>query len=138
MERGAFSQSVKKLLRPRFRAGFQGLCRGGRLCPPGRKQRFFVKKYGAYVCTARFGVGADAYIGPADCTVFTIIFGKFVTSQRADVGIGPYRVLCEVSVIHRAEQIPAPTKQSYIDHDRTFLTRCEKRSVRLHGAFSVL
>ena len=25
--------------------------------------------------------------------VFTEIFGKFVTSQRADVGIGPYRAL---------------------------------------------
>ena len=35
-------------------------------------------------------VGADAHFGPADCTVFTGIFGKFVTAQRADVGIGPY------------------------------------------------
>ncbi len=34
-------------------------------------------------------VGADAHIGPAECTVFTEIFGEFVTSQRADVGIGP-------------------------------------------------
>ena len=25
--------------------------------------------------------------------VFTEIFGKFATSQRADVGIGPYRAL---------------------------------------------
>ena len=31
------------------------------------------------------------HIGPADYTVFTEIFGEFVTSQRADVGIGPYR-----------------------------------------------
>ena len=36
-------------------------CRGGRLCPP------------------------------AECTGFTEIYGKFATSQRADVGIGPYR-----------------------------------------------
>ena len=36
------------------------LCRGGRLCPP------------------------------AECSDFTIIFGEFVNSQRADVGIGPY------------------------------------------------
>ncbi len=35
-------------------------------------------------------VGVDAHIDPAECTVFTKIFGKFVTSQRADVGIGPY------------------------------------------------
>ncbi len=27
--------------------------------------------------------------------VFTEIFGKFVTSQRADVGIGPYRALAD-------------------------------------------
>ena len=32
------------------------------------------------------------HIGPADYTVFTGIFGEFVTSQWADVGIGPYRV----------------------------------------------
>ena len=31
------------------------------------------------------------HIGPADYTVFTEIFGEFVTSQRADVGIGPYK-----------------------------------------------
>ena len=36
-------------------------CRGGRLCPP------------------------------AEYVDFTEIFGEFVTSQRADVGIGPYR-----------------------------------------------
>ena len=36
-------------------------CRGGRLCPP------------------------------AECTGFTEICGKVTTSQRADVGIGPYR-----------------------------------------------
>ena len=38
-------------------------------------------------------VGADAHIGPAECTFFTEICGEFATSQRADVGIGPYRVL---------------------------------------------
>ena len=35
-------------------------------------------------------VGADAYIGPAEQTVYTEICGEFVTSRRADVGIGPY------------------------------------------------
>ena len=43
---------------------YKNLCdpgRGGRLCPP------------------------------ADRNVFMKIFGKFVTSQRADVGIGPYK-----------------------------------------------
>ena len=36
-------------------------------------------------------VGADAHIGPAEQTVFTEIFGKFVTSLRVDVGIDPYK-----------------------------------------------
>ncbi len=55
-------------------------CRGGRLCPP------------------------------AEYTVFTEFFGEFVTSQRADVGIGPYRVLRKFAAAHRAEQIcQAPT-----------------------------
>ena len=35
-------------------------------------------------------VGADAHIGPAECTVFTELCGEFATSKRADVGIGPY------------------------------------------------
>ena len=36
-----------------------------------------------------FLVGADALIGPADCTAFTETFGKFVTSKRVDEGIAP-------------------------------------------------
>ena len=32
----------------------------------------------------------DAHIAPAEHAVFTENYGKFVTSQRADVGIGPY------------------------------------------------
>ena len=35
-------------------------------------------------------VGADAYIGPAECSVFTGISGEFVTSKRADRVVGPY------------------------------------------------
>ena len=55
-------------------------------------------------------VGADASCPPAGCTDFTGIFGEFVTSQRADVGIGPYRVLRKFADAHRAEQIcQAPT-----------------------------
>ena len=34
-------------------------------------------------------MGVDAYIGPEEYTIFTVIFGEFATSQRADVGIGP-------------------------------------------------
>ena len=39
-------------------------------------------------CASKLACGRR--IGPAECTVFTGIFGEFVTSQRADVGIGPY------------------------------------------------
>ena len=35
-------------------------------------------------------VGADAHVGPAECTDFTVVCGKFVPSKRADVGICPY------------------------------------------------
>ena len=64
----------------------------------------FAKSCGTYACTARFGVGVDAYIDPADCTVFTVICGEFATSRRADVGIGPYRVLREFTAAHRADR----------------------------------
>ena len=37
-------------------------------------------------------VGADAHIGPAECTVFTEICGEFATPLRADVGIGPLHI----------------------------------------------
>ena len=43
----------------------------------------------------RMIVGADSHIAPADCTVFTEICGEFVTSQWADVGIGPYIAICQ-------------------------------------------
>jgi len=38
-------------------------------------------------------VGVDAHIDPAERTLFTEIYGKFATSQRADVGTGPYKTL---------------------------------------------
>ena len=56
-------------------------------------------------------VGADAHIGPAERTVFSVIFGEFVTSQWADVGIGPYRALCRFAAAQRAEQGPASTNR---------------------------
>ena len=39
---------------------------------------------------AQHPVGADAYIGPAECTNFTGISGEFAVAQRVDVGIDPY------------------------------------------------
>ena len=35
-------------------------------------------------------LGGDAYIGPAECTVFTELCGEFAAYKWADVGIGPY------------------------------------------------
>ena len=40
-------------------------------------------------CASKLACGRR--IDPADCTVFTEIYGEFVTAQRADVGIGPYK-----------------------------------------------
>ena len=40
-------------------------------------------------CASKLACGRR--IGPAECTVFTVFFGEFAASQRADVGIGPYR-----------------------------------------------
>ena len=37
-------------------------------------------------------VGVDAHIDPAERTVSAGILGEFAISQRADVGIGPYKI----------------------------------------------
>ena len=60
------------------------------------------------------------HIGPAECTVFTGIFGEFTAAQRGNVCIAPYiqRGNClrirrkfskEFTAFCRAEQSPAPT-----------------------------
>ena len=54
-----------------------------------------MKNYGAYVCTARFGVGADAYIGPLGSYEFAENYRENGAFCRVDVGIDPYRVLCK-------------------------------------------
>ena len=46
----------------------------------------FTMIFGEFAASQR----ADAHIGPTECTIFTKIFGEFAASQRADVGIGPY------------------------------------------------
>ena len=66
------------------------VCRSRRLCRLAGSSGFFRKpKANPYALPNTF-VGADAHIGPAERTVFTKIFGEFVTASRADVGIGPY------------------------------------------------
>ena len=56
-------------------------------------------------------VGTDAYIGPAECTVFTEIYGEFTTSQRADVGIGPYKGFHPTNISERAGNAYANEKK---------------------------
>ena len=61
-----------------------GLCSARQDTPNYRKS-----SANPYALT-RLAVEADAHIGPAECTGFTVAYGEFATSQRADVGIGPY------------------------------------------------
>ena len=62
-------------------------------------------------------VGVDAHIDPAERTLFTEIYGKFATSQRADVGIGPYKTLanpyCPAN-FERKAFLPQILKRSYL------------------------
>ena len=57
-------------------------------------------------CASKLACGRR--IDPADCTVYTEICGEFVTSRRADEGIGPYRVLQEFAAAHRADSVVRP------------------------------
>ena len=47
------------------------------------------------------------HIGPAECTVFTGIYGEFVTSQWADRVVGPYRDSARLRNTPRPHSIPA-------------------------------
>lgn len=58
-------------------------------------------------------------IGLADCTVFTEIFGEFAAAQRADVDIGPYRVLRIFAAAHWAEQCGTRTDRQQKEHIMT-------------------
>ena len=53
--------------------------------PLGRQSRRPLQRH------SLFPVVADDSVRPQNIPLFTEIFGEFVTSQRADVGIGPYR-----------------------------------------------
>ena len=65
---------------------------------------------------AHSGVGVDAHIDPAECTDFMEIYGEFVTSRRADVGIGPYKQVgsygTNLPKVFRFSQLPAATSQA--------------------------
>ena len=62
-----------------------GLCSARQDTPNYRKS-----SANPYALT-RLAVEANAHIGPAECTVFTGIYGEFVTSQWADRAVGPYK-----------------------------------------------
>ena len=83
-------KNVKKLLSPHFHAGFQGLCKADDSVRPAAGSTFLRKKHGTYVRTARFGVGAEAHIGPLGSCEFAVESRKIGAFCRADVGIGPY------------------------------------------------
>ena len=57
---------------------------------------------------AHSDVGVDAHIDPAECTDFMEIYGEFVTSQRADVGIGPYSQIGKCLRIRRKTSASRP------------------------------
>ena len=65
---------------------------------------------------AHLTVGADAHIGPAECTDFTGISGEVVTSQRADVGIDPYnpvnRIATEIEAAFISSEKPYDSKNA--------------------------
>ena len=62
--------------------------------PLGRQSRQPLQRH------SLFPVVADDSVRPQNIPLFTEIFGEFVTSQRADVGIGPYRVLRKYPEYH--------------------------------------
>ena len=51
---------------------------------------FGAKSRAARGCALKLACGHR--IGPAEQAVLTEIYGEFATSQRADVGIGPYTI----------------------------------------------
>ena len=57
----------------------------------------FAKSCGTYACTARFGVGVDAHIDPADCTVF---YGNLRRIRNFQAGRCRHRPLQSTARIH--------------------------------------
>ena len=79
--------------------------------PLGRQSRQPLQRH------SLFPVVADDSVRPQNIPLFTEIFGEFVTSQRADVGIGPYRTpanpYCPANSEHKAD-LPQPFKGSHL------------------------
>ena len=79
--------------------------------PLGRQSRRPLQRH------SLFPVVADDSVRPQPLPLFTEIFGEFVTSQRADVGIGPYRTpanpYCPANSERKAD-LPQPFKGSHL------------------------
>ena len=120
--------SVIATLTPKDTKGTCVYCKHCHPCPAGLDIGLINKYYdlsrlGDVLAKERYGCGSAAcrYTLPRqDAPFFTKLRGEFITSQRADVGIGPYnqvskciRICRKFSRKHsgfrRAEQSPAPT-----------------------------
>ena len=69
-------------------------------------------------------VGADAHIGPAVCTDFTVFFGKFATSQWADDSVRPQKAsvfteICGESAAAKRVDVGIDPYKSLADRQNT-------------------
>ncbi len=104
--------SVIATLTPKDTKGTCVYCKHCHPCPAGLDIGLINKYYdlsrlGDVLAKERYGCGSAAcrYTLPRqDAPFFTKLRGEFITSQRADVGIGPYRVLREFTAAHRADR----------------------------------
>ena len=138
--------SLSKNCRPHvFAQDFKGLCRGGRLVRP-RNAAVFSETYGESECTCTFGCRGRCPHRPGRMHRF---YGKLRRIRNFQTGRCGHRPLqsSRKMLFEFAEELSlfaavccgrtessAPTKLSYIDRDRTFLTRC-KSPGRLARAF---
>ena len=95
--------------RPAERTIFYENLRRLRNFPLGRQSRRPLQRH------SLFPVVADDSVRPQNIPLFTEIFGEFVTSQRADVGIGPYRTPANpycLTTFERKADLPQPFKRN--------------------------
>ena len=95
--------------RPAERTIFYENLRRLRNFPLGRQSRLPLQR------PSLSPVGADDSVRPQDAPLFTEIFGEIATSQRADVGIGPYRTPANpycLTTFERKADLPQQFKRS--------------------------
>ena len=90
---GAPSSASKKSYHDRYRSASYGWT----TLSARQSAADFAKSCGTYACTARFGVGVDAYIDPADCTVF---YGNLRRIRNFQAGRCRHRPLQSTARIH--------------------------------------